>query len=316
VFLGTFYPVFMDVLHGDKISVGPPYYRATFVPIFLLLFALVSFGPMLNWKRDEMRRLLARLRWPAALAGGSLVAGAVVFGVGHLLSVLAMALGVWLIAGALLVLARRWRLGELPLADSLDLARATPLAVAGLVIAHAGLGITTIGIASVSAWQTNKVLSMSPGQSVRLAGHTITMMAVRPIVGPNYEANQARFEVAGPFGVRTLVSERRLYPASQTTTTNAGIGVGLFGNVYISVADQNPDGGLTVRMWNHPFVDWIWAGGLMMAFGGAISLADRSLRVAKVERRVIRPAAVGPPIPQPGLPEPGVAAAAAEASAS
>jgi cytochrome c-type biogenesis protein CcmF len=261
-----------------------------------------------------MRRLLARMRWPAALAGGMLIAGGIVFGVSHLLSVLALALGVWLLAGAFMVLARRWRLGDLPLADSLGLARTTPLAVAGLVVAHAGLGITTIGVASVSAWQTNKVLSMSPGQSVRLAGHTITMMAVKPIVGPNYEANQARFEVSGPFGARTLISERRLYPASQTTTTNAGIGVGVFGNVYISVADQNPDGGLTVRMWDHPFVDWIWAGGLLMAFGGAVSLADRSLRVAKVERRVARPTAGGAPVPEAPLPEPGVARAAAEAA--
>jgi cytochrome c-type biogenesis protein CcmF len=286
------------------------------VPIFMLLFVLVSFGPMLNWKRDEMSRLLARVRWPAAIAGGVLIASAIVFGVGHIFSVFAMALGVWLIAGAFLVLARRWRLGELTLGDSLDLARATPLAVMGLVIAHAGLGVTTIGIASVSAWQTNKVLSMSPGQSVKLGGNTITMMAVKPIMGPNYQANQARFEVAGPFGTRTLISERRLFPASQTTTTDAGISWGVFGNIYISIADQNPDGGLTVRMWNHPFVDWIWAGGLLMAFGGAVSLADRGLRVAKVERRVAKPSvsgpnASGPPVGEPPLPEPGVAAEAA-----
>jgi cytochrome c-type biogenesis protein CcmF len=313
VFLGTFYPVFMDVLHGDKISVGSPYYRATFVPIFVLLFGLVTFGPMLNWKRDELRRLLGRVRWPAAIAGGVFLPAAVVFGVSHLLSVLALALGVWLISGALLVLARRWRLGELPLAESMGLARATPLAVIGLVIAHAGLGITTIGIASVSAWQTNKVLSMSPGQSVRLAGNTITMMAVKPIMGPNYEANQASFEVAGPFGARTLRSERRLYPASQTTTTEAGIGVGVLGNIYISVADQNPDGGLTVRMWNHPFVDWIWAGGLLMAFGGVVSLADRSIRVSRVERRVPGARVAGEPAvtPSPPVPEPVVAAAEA-----
>jgi cytochrome c-type biogenesis protein CcmF len=316
VFLGTFYPVFMDVLHGDKISVGPPFYRWAFVPIFLLLAVLVSFGPMLNWRRDEMRRLLARMRWPAASGGGVLVVAAIVLGVGHAVSVVALGIGVWLIGGAALIVARRWRLGELPLSESLQLARATPLAVVGLVIAHAALGITTIGIASVSAWQTNKVLSMSPGQSVRIGGNTVTMEAVGTIMGPNFEANQARFEVVGPFGTRTLVSERRLFPASQTTTTEAGISWHVFGNIYISVADPNPDGGLTVRMWNHPFVDWIWAGGLMMAFGGAVSLADRSLRVARVERRVLRPAAAGPPFAEPGIPEAGVASAAAEASAS
>jgi len=288
VFLGTFYPVFMDVLHGDKISVGPPYYRVTFVPIFVLLFCLLSVGPMLNWKRDTLAKLLPRLRIPAALAGAVLVIAALVFGLPHLFAAFGLALGVWLIAGAFMVLARRWQVGQISRADAFELARATPLAVWGLVIAHAGLGVTTIGITSVSAWQTNRVLSMSPGQSVKLAGNTITMVAVRPVTGPNYEANQAQFDVAGAFGHRTLMSERRLYPASQTTTTDAGIGVGVLGNIYISVADQNPDGGITVRMWNHPFVDWIWAGALLMAFGGAVSLADRSLRVVKVERVAIR----------------------------
>ncbi len=299
VFLGTFYPVFMDVLHGDKISVGPPYYKFTFVPIFILLFVLVSFGPVLNWKRDEMRRLLPRLRWPAGLAAVTLVVAAAVFGIAHLFAALGLALGVWLIVGAFIVLARRWRIGQVSRSDMFGLVRSTPLAVWGLVIAHAGLGVTTVGITAVSAWQTNKVLSMSPGQSVKLAGNTITMVALRPVNGPNYEANQAQFDVVGAFGRSTLTSERRMYPSSQTTTTDAGIGVGILGNIYISVADQNPDGGLTVRMWNHPFVDWIWAGCLLMAFGGAVSLADRSLRVAKVERVVVRPlaAAAEPVIP-------------------
>ncbi len=297
VFLGTFYPVFMDVLHGDKISVGPPYYTATFVPIFVLLFGLVSFGPMLNWKRDDLRRLLPRLRVPAALAAAVLVVAALVFGLKHLFAAFGLALGVWLIAGAFIVLARRWRIGQVPRAEVFDLARATPLAVWGLIIAHAGLGVTTIGITSVSAWQTNKVLSMSPGQSVKLAGNTITMVALRPVTGPNYEANQAQFDVTGVFGKSTMVSERRLYPASQTTTTDAGIQPGILGNIYISVADQNPDGGVTVRMWNHPFVDWIWAGALLMAFGGAVSLADRGLRVAKLERVVLRPLAAEPVTP-------------------
>jgi cytochrome c-type biogenesis protein CcmF len=299
VFLGTFYPVFMDVLHGDKISVGPPYYSITFVPIFILLFCFLTFGPLLNWKRDDLHHLLPRVRAPAIAAGAALVAAALVFGIGHLFAALGLAVGVWLIVGAFVVLARRWRVGQVPRSEVFDLARATPLAVWGLVIAHAGLGVTTVGITAVTAWQTNKVLSMSPGQSVKLAGNTITMQSVRPVTGPNYEANQAQFEVAGAFGRRTLVSERRLYPASQTTTTDAGIGVGILGNIYISVADPNPDGGLTVRMWNHPFVDWIWAGALLMAFGGAVSLADRSLRVAKVERTVVRVPPVNQPVAEP-----------------
>ena len=296
VFLGTFYPVFMDVLHGDKISVGPPYYAVTFVPIFCILFLLVPFGPMLNWKRDEMKRLLARVRIPAALGLATLAIAAVVFGVKHLFAALGLGLGVWLIVGAGIVVARRWRVGQVPWSEVFGLARSTPLAVLGLVVAHAGLGVTTVGVTAVKAWETNRVLSMSPGQSVVLAGNTITMEAMRPVTGANFEANEATFDVSGAFGHSTLKSERRLYPASQTTTTDAGIGAGVLGNIYISIADPNPDGGLTVRMWNHPFVDWIWAGALLMAFGGMVSLCDRGLRVAKVERVVVARPLVAEPV--------------------
>jgi len=289
VFAGTFYPVLLDAMKGDKISVGPPYYQFVFVPIAILVFALLTFGPLLYWKRDELRRVLVRVRVPAAVGAVVFVVALIVFGLKSVLGALGLALGVWLIVGAMVILARRWRLGQVPFTQVLASARSTPLAVFGLVIAHAGLGVTTIGITSVSVWQTNRVLSMSPGQSVQLAGQTVTMDSVQPVTGPNYEANQARFDVSGVFGHRTLISERRLYPASQTTTTDAGIGVGLLGNVYISVADENPGGGIVVRMWNHPFVDWIWAGGLLMAFGGMVSLADRGLRTARVRRAVVAP---------------------------
>jgi cytochrome c-type biogenesis protein CcmF len=120
------------------------------------------------------------------------------------------------------------------------------------------------------------------------------MESLEAIPGPNFEASQARFTVASAFGRRTLISERRVFPVSQTHTTVAGIGVGLLGNTYISIGDPNPDGSLVVRLWDHPLVDWIWGGGLIMAFGGAISLADRGLRVGAANRAP-RPVAVAEP---------------------
>lgn len=297
VFLGTFYPVFLDALNGAAISVGPPYYRLTFIPLFIPLLALAGFGPMLNWKRDDGRPLLGRLRWPLVTALAVFIAAAAIGGIGRLLSALGLGLGVWLIAAAVAVLARRWRLGEVTRADLPALVRSTPLAVWGMVLAHAGLGVTTIGISAVSAWQSNKVLTMAAGQSVALAGGAVTLRSVEVVRGPNYEANQARFDVDGPLGHRTLISERRFYPVSQTHTTQAGIGYGPLGDTYISIGDQRDDGALVVRLWNHPLVGWIWAGGLIMAFGGALSLADRSLR-----RAVVRRSAVAAPQAAPALP--------------
>jgi cytochrome c-type biogenesis protein CcmF len=294
VFLGTFYPVFLDVLHGEKVSVGPPYYKIAFTPIAIPLLFLVTAGPMLNWRRDELAALWRRIRWPAGLAGVGLVIAAVFVGVGHLFTACGVGLGVWLICGAGMLLVRRWRIGEAGLADIRRLARATPLAVWGLVLAHAGLGVLTLGVTGMTSWQSNKVLTMVPGQSVSMAGKIFTLDTIQSAPGPNYEATQASFDVGSAFGHRTLVSERRVFPVSQTHTTVAAIGLGLFGNTYISIGDPNPDGSLVVRLWDHPLVDWIWGGGLIMAFGGAISLADRGLRVGAANRGP-RPAAATQP---------------------
>jgi cytochrome c-type biogenesis protein CcmF len=295
VFLGTFYPVFLDVLHGEKVSVGPPYYKIAFTPIAVPLLFLVTAGPLLNWRRDELGALWRRIRWPAGLAGAALVIAAIFVGVGHLFTAFGVALGVWLIVGALTLLARRWRVGESNFTELRRLIRATPLAVLGLVMAHAGLGVLTLGVTGMTSWQTNKVLTMVTGQSVSLAGKTITLDSLQNVPGPNYEATQAQFNVVSRLGHRTLVSQRRVFPVSQTHTTVAAIGLGLFGNTYISIGDPNPDGSLVVRMWDHPLVDWIWGGGLIMAMGGAISLADRGLRVGAANR-VFRPAAAAQPV--------------------
>jgi len=270
VFLGTFYPVFVQMFDGRSISVGPPYYHMTFVPIFVPLLALVSFGPMLNWKRNEGRELFAKLKWPLAVAGAAFIFCTIGFGFAQALAAGGIALGLFLIAGAVAVLARR-RL------------RSTPFATFGMALAHAGLGVTVIGITAVTAWQTSKVLDMAPGQTVELAGQQITLQSVANVDGPNYQANQARFRVVSHSGERMLISERRFYPSSRTQTTEAGIGTGVLGNIYIAIGDPDPSG-IVVRLWDHPFVDWIWVGALMMALGGALSLGDRRFRVGAAAR--------------------------------
>jgi len=279
VFGGTFYPVFMDILGGEKISVGPPYYRIWFGAVAVALLLLVSFGPMLNWKRDRITDVAERLKWPLLAFFVAIVMLVAALGLGNLLASFGISLGLFLIAGAAAVLARRFRREHGPIRGLAQLLRTTPLAVWGLALAHAGLGVTAIGITAVSAFQSNVVLAMHPGEGVTLAGSRITLESLEIIRGPNYEANQARFVVDGRRGPRILYSERRFFPVSQTETTLAGIGTGALGNIYISIGDRSATGGTVVRIWDHPFVDWIWAGVFVMALGGTISLADRRLRI-------------------------------------
>jgi cytochrome c-type biogenesis protein CcmF len=218
----------------------------------------------------------------------------VAFGIRHVLAAIGFGLGAWLILGAGAVLARRWRPSERGLAGAASRVRGTPLAVWGLVFAHAGLGVTTLGVTAMAGWQSNLVVSMVPGSRVTLAGKSVVMTGVSSVDGPNYEASRASFQIETLGGPRTLVSERRLFPASQTTTTQAAINVGVLGNSYISVGDRADDGGIVVRLWNHPLVDCIWGGAFLMAFGGALSLADRRLRVAVVRRAPATSVAQGP----------------------
>ena len=295
VFLGTFYPVFVEIAGGHSISVGRPYYELTFVPVVVPLLILVSFGPMLNWKRNDSREVLKRLRWPLILSGLALLLGVLAFGITQILAAAGLALGLLLIAGAIAIPARYWKISSslnngTMRGDLGRFLRATPLAVWGMTAAHMGLGVTAIGVTAVTAWQSNKILDMKVGQSVELAGAQYTLNSIGEVVGPNYQAEQARFTVTSHAGSRTLVSERRLFPASQTTTTQAGIGTGFLGNVYVSIGEQGA-GGLVVRIWDHPLVDWIWGGGFLMVLGGALSLSDRRFRVGAA-RPVARVAAV------------------------
>ncbi|HZZ70418.1 MAG TPA: heme lyase CcmF/NrfE family subunit [Phenylobacterium sp.] len=283
VFLGTFSPVFIEILKGDKISVGPPYYVRTFAPLAIPLLALVVFGPMLNWKRDSIAAVLKRVRIPAAIAAVAMVLGLITVGWKAVVSALAVGLAAWLVAGAAAIPGRRWWAGRANLGRSI---RTTPPAVFGLSLAHAGLGLLLLGITGVTAWHSDKVLTMRPGDSTVFAGRTLTLQSIDLANGPNYQARQARFDITGRGGeAYTLIAERRAYATSQTT--EAAIHVSPLGNFYISGGDEQ-NGGIVVRLWSHPLIVWIWIGGFTMALGGLVSLCDRRLRLG-VAARAPRP---------------------------
>ncbi|WP_316163179.1 MULTISPECIES: heme lyase CcmF/NrfE family subunit [unclassified Bradyrhizobium] len=289
VFLGTFYPLLVDMLGNDKISVGPPYYNLTFVPIMVPLLLAMVIGPVLKWKRDLLVAALQRLRLAGGLAAFVTVAILVATFGQRFLVAFFFGIAVWLVIGSLMVLAHRVRLGTTtPLATSLNLARTTPLAVYGLVLAHAGMGVTVAGITGMTAWASEKVQMLRPGQSLQLAGYDIKLRSIGKFPGPNYEAERGSFDITRngkPF--TQLSSERRFYPVRQQQTTAAGIRTNLIWNVYVTLGDPDDKGAWAVRCYYHPLVPLVWIGALMMACGGFISLADRRFRVGAPRRAML-----------------------------
>jgi cytochrome c-type biogenesis protein CcmF len=280
VFLGTFYPLVIDMIGGDKISVGPPYYNRTFVPLFTPLLIVMALGPALKWKRDDLRAAFAKLKVALAAAVAAFASVMIIAGVSYALAAVFMAIAAWLIVGSLLLLVQRTRIGTASLDTSLRLLVTTPRSFYGLVIAHAGMGLLVVGVTGMSVWATEKIEVLRPGQSLSLSGYELKLRSVTNVAGPNYEAERATFDVkrSGHYVTR-LVSERRFFPVRQQLTTSAGIRTNILSNLYVAVGDGDSATGWNVRFYYHPCAPLIWIGPLFMAFGGFVSLSDRRLRV-------------------------------------
>ena len=290
VFAGTFYPLAIDLFTHDKISVGPQYYDITVAPLAAILVLAMVAGPLLKWRRDSWRDVLARLR-PAALAGGATTILVFAFNLSKgLFPAVGVGLSVWLMAGALQLLARRARLGQGAWTEALGRALALPKSTYGVVLAHFGLGAMIAGVLCAATWKQEATYAMAPGDTKPFAGYQVRMLTIEPGNGPNYEIERAVLEVSRDGQVETLLSpERRFYPERQSTTTKAAIRVGPLGNLYVALGDQGDDGKHTVRLYEHPFAPWIWVGGGLMALGGALALSGEWASLA-LWRRAPAPA--------------------------
>ncbi len=289
VFTGTVYPLFADLVLGIKISVGPPFFQATVLPLAVPVFAAMTLAPVLAWKRAALAPALMRLWW-AALA--ALVVGLVAaLGWGHALPALAFAAAAWMILGAFAEIVERVRLGRAPLRDSLARLRGLRLAVFGAALGHAGMGVLVAGVAGMSL-ATERVVLLHPGESADAAGYTWTLDGVRDATGPNYAMRVATLRVTRDGApVTVLHPERRTYPVQRMTTTEAAISTNLLADIY-AVLGEERDGAAVMRLHYNPLAPWIWLGGLVMALGGGLSLLDRRARVGAPARAKARPGLV------------------------
>jgi len=264
VFVGTLFPLFYRALTGRDLSVGPPYYALTFAPIFLGLLVLVPFGPRLAWRRGDLKAAVRALM-PAI--GAAVIAALIVltFAAPRTLAGCgAFAIAAWLIAASVIDLTKRGRWNVIP---------ASALAAA---LAHAGLGITLMGIAGTTLWRSEALQVLGPNESMTIDGYTLRLHGVYRVDGPNYQAARALIEVReNDRVIAAMAPEKRLYPAEQQDTTDTAIRSTGFSDLYVALGDERDGGKWVIRAYVNPLAPFIWAGAGVMALGGLAGLWGR-----------------------------------------
>ena len=292
VFCGTLYPLVTEAL-GYKITVGAPFYNLTAVWFFLLLLLAVPFGMFLAWKRGDLHEAAHRL-WPAAVVAFIAGAGAAAAWAGVKIT-LAIALGAWVLAGSVWEVLWRAKFLSVPLAETARRLGNMRRSQYAATLGHIGLAVSVIGVAGASAWNSERLIVMKPGESSTIAGYTVTFKRVFERQGPNYVEMAGDFELRrGDKLIGSLIGSKRRYDAPPRTTTQAGISQRLLGDVYVVLGNEAEGGGFSVRMYFHPFVRWIWGGAVLMFIAGLLSLFDRRLRIGLPQRAAKTPAALAP----------------------
>jgi cytochrome c-type biogenesis protein CcmF len=281
VFVGTLYPLALEALTSDKISVGPPFFNATFGPLFIPLMIVMPFGPLMGWKRGDLLGAAQRLLAAAILAAIAVAAAFVITHGGPVLAPFGVGIAVFVMAGAVTDIVERTMVLRLPLRATLRRALGLPRSAWGTAFAHFGVGVSLLGIIGVTAWGSERLAELNPGQSLDIAHYRLTFDGLINRTGPNYRDVVGHFTVFRSNGelIGAMEPSRRTFPAREMSTTEAALMTRGVSQIYVSLGDPNKDGSVPVRLYFKPHVLLIWIGAMFMFFGGALSLSDRRLRI-------------------------------------
>ena len=281
VLLGTLYPLVIDALGMGKLSVGPPYFSAVFVPLIAPALFLMGVGPMTRWREASAIDLARRLRWAAAV---SLLSALIApFFLGHWTPMigLGLLLGAWVASTALLNLFSRLR--EHPAPGWAARLAAQPGSYYGMLLAHFGVSVFIVGVTVVSGFSSESDVRMEPGDVAQVGGYSFELKAVNPVTGPNYTALRATVAVSiDGQDLGRLEPERRLYKVSRMAMTEVAIDRGLRRDLYVALGEPVGPTAWSVRLHHKPLVNWIWGGCVLMALGGLLAVMDRRYRTRRV----------------------------------
>jgi cytochrome c-type biogenesis protein CcmF len=285
VFIGTLYPLALEALTGEKISVGPPFFNLTFVPLFLPLCAMMPIAQSLAWKRGDLLGSVQRLYFAFACGFAIFIVLAAARGA-PVISLVLAGLAVYTIVGAFTDLSVRiFGRAALVKGHVFRHALGLPRSAYGTALAHAGIGLSLLGLAA-TGWGAQKILAMKPGDVASVGPYELVLETIGPQTGPNYTATVAHMAIrSGGVEIADIDPAVRFYPTREMSRSEAGIKTIDFGQVYVGISDGDTSGSVNARLYWKPLVTFIWFGAIVMAFGGFCSLSDRRFRVG-VARRV------------------------------
>jgi cytochrome c-type biogenesis protein CcmF len=280
VLLGTLYPLFVDALNLGKLSVGPPYFNSVFVPLMAPAAFLIGVGPIARWKHAKIPELAVRLRLAFALSLVTAVILPFVIGGWKWRASLGLLLFCWIVATSVQnILSRvRSQSGELSLLSRL---KAPSRSYYGMHLAHIGVAVFIAGVTVVTSYQTEKDVKMNIGDTVSVGGYEFRLDNLAQYQGPNFKAVRADMEVTkNGAPVTVMHPEKRAFTVSGNATSETAIDRSVWRDLYLSLGDEVPGGGWTVRVYHKPLVNWIWGGALLMAIGGGFAVTDRRYALA------------------------------------
>jgi cytochrome c-type biogenesis protein CcmF len=277
----------VDTLGMGKISVGPPYFNAVFVPLMAPAVFLMGVGPIARWKKATLPDLVTRLRWAFVISVVSAFALPFVFGQWKPLVSLGLLLAIWIVATVFANLWERVRVttGQV---TTLQKLRAQTRSYYGMQVAHLGVAVFIIGVTIVTGYQLEQDVRMEVGDTVNAGGYEFKFNGVSDVTGPNYRAARAEIVInRNGAEVERMYPEKRNYTASGNVMTETAIDSGLFRDLYISLGEPVAGGAWSVRVYYKPFVGWIWGGAVLMAIGGGLALSDRRYALAARKLRQV-----------------------------
>ena len=281
VLLGTLYPLILDALNLGKISVGEPYFEAVFIPLMTPALFLMGVGPIARWRQSPPIELALKLKWALAASAISTIIAPIVLRSWTPMIGFGLLVSAWIISSGITQLIDRARIN--PTKTWIQNLRIQPAGYYGMLLAHFGVAIFIIGVTAVRGFETEQDVRMQIGSVSQSGGYDFKMVSLQTIAGPNYAAVQGQFDVSkNGKPVTTLFPEKRIYTASQMPMTEAAIDSGLTRDLYVSLGEPINEKEWSVRIYHKPFIDWIWAGCFLMAFGGFIAITDRRYRKQEV----------------------------------